>query len=151
MEPKADAPVVAVVVETDSTPANIGVHGIRFERFLNDAALVDVVVGHRPFLLESTSEFERHHVLRVKGTTIEAACDFDGNSRSGSAKGARSVYSAGTVTIKMVSGGGTLVFDVKKVEETTERTANGQPTVTGHKETSTRYRLAGAGTCKSSS
>ena len=134
----------AVAIEEAETPAAIGVRGVRFEPFLDDATLIDIIVDHEPYRLESSHRFERHHILRRTAAGIEPACDFDGASRSGYAKGPRSVATVRTVTVQRAGAGR---FDVTSAEETSERTGGGAPTVTDRKEVVTRYRLGESGSC----
>ncbi len=146
--PHGSESVAPVEVETGSTPAELGVRGVRFERFLDGADLVDVVVEHTPFQLESSHQFDRHHVVRTRGGALTLACDLDDDDTSSYAKGPRSVTSRRTVTVSRVPGAAPLQFDVKTVSATEERTAEAPPVVTDRTESSTRYELPPSGTCR---
>lgn len=139
-----------VEVETDKTPADLGVRGIRFERFLGRTDFVDVVVGHRPFRLEVSFEQERHHVLRRRGAAIALACGFDGGMSSSFAKGPRSVVGTRVVTVEEMpaagSAAGTLTFDVVAVDEQVESGVSASPEKR-RTETRARYQLPLAGVC----
>jgi hypothetical protein len=145
IEPTPGAAVMFAVVEFAENPAAVGLRGIRFEPFLGSGDLTDVIVAHHPFQLESSREFDRHYVLRRTSTGLNAACSFNGNVRSGYAKGPRSVSSTHTVTLAKTSPA---TFQLTIVDETTERGMDtAQPQVTEHKEATVRYSLAPGGVC----
>jgi hypothetical protein len=150
LEPSGSTPLSVVEVESDATPADLGVRGIRFGLFLGEPSLYDVVVAHMPFRLEVTYTFERHHVLRQRGTTLAPACDYGGDTMSSYSKGIRSVVSRRTVTVEREAGGGRLRFDVKAVDETSESQNAGTPgpaSTTERAASATRYELSDSGVC----
>jgi hypothetical protein len=138
-----------VEIETGENPAAMGVSGVHFEPFLGAVGVMDVVVGHKLHQLETSSTFERHHILRRRGKVLTGACNFDGSSTSSTAKGPRSVTSTRTVSIeKVMTQGGPFLFDVKSVEETSERTDSGPSTSLGRHDSAKRYDLPMSGMCK---
>jgi hypothetical protein len=146
VEPAGNEAVQPLEIESEKTPADLGVRGIRFETFLGSESLVDVVVGHHPFRLEVTYENERHHVLRRYGARLSLACEFDGSMSSSFAKGMRSVSETRTVSVEKGAGTGVLTFDVKGATDLVETGPGAAP---GHvrSETSTRYQLPDTGSC----
>lgn len=119
-------------LEHDETPAAFGVRGVEFRAFLGSADLYDVVVSHAPFMLETSSRFDTHHVLRRRGTALEAACEFPGGSTSSSSKGIGSMSGTRRVAVERMPEG---------------QTGQQAPRTTSHAETSTTFALASAGMC----
>jgi hypothetical protein len=151
-EPAASAAVAPLVLETDRTPADIGVHGVTFTpSFLGASELVDIDVAHRPFRLETSSAFDTHHVVRRGRSTITPACDFAGGAQSSTSKGIGSVNTVRTTAIERVSSAaGMVTFDVKYADEVQRRQTN-DATAPVERTTTTsrkRYELPTAGACK---
>ena len=134
-----------VEIESDKTPAEIGIHGISFQPFLGENNLVDVVVSHRPFRLEESYSFDSHHVLRKQDAALSLACDFAGASTSSYSKGIGSTTSQRTVTVEKLAGVKNLQFEVKAIQETTRQPAQGKPE---RSESLQRYELEATGICK---
>jgi hypothetical protein len=147
-EPTGSAPAQPIELERDRTPAQLGIRGIQFTVFLGDSDLYDLVVNHEPFMLETSRRFETHHVLRRRGTRLESACEFPGSDASSSSKGMGSVSGSRRVTVERVSGGVTLRFLVRTVDETTERSSRqAAPVSTSHSESTKEYELPATGPC----
>lgn len=150
-EPTGSTPAQPAELERDRTPAQLGIRGIQFTVFLGDSDLYDLVVSHEPFMLETSRRFETHHVLRRRGTRLESVCEFPGNDGSSSSKGMGSVTSARRVSVERVSGGVTLRFLVRTIDETTEQSSNQAARVTtSHSESSKQYDLPATGACHES-
>jgi hypothetical protein len=109
-----------VVLERARTPADLGVHDVRFTSFLGTRDLFDVEVRHQPFMLETNRTFSTHHVLRRQGDALSAVCDLDGGSSSSYSKGIGSNTTTREVTITRVPG--TVInFSVRMVAKTVQR------------------------------
>jgi hypothetical protein len=144
-EPDARGLTVLVELENDKQPADIGVNGIRFEPFLGEKDLVDVIVNHHPFMLEMSHIFDRHHILRRSGGRLAVVGEFDGNSKWDTAKGYRSIIEENIVVIEKAAGTGPLQFDVKIAHVRTEREGPTAAPVTERKENVVRYALSASG------
>jgi hypothetical protein len=147
-EPAGGGRAQPVELERAPEPADLGVRGLRFAAFLGTPGLVDVVVGHEPFTLESSRRFETHHVLRRRGARLEAACEFPGDATSSASKGIGSITSTRRVTVARIAGGPAPGFRVTTTDETAEQ-ANHQatPVSTARRVSSTSYDLPAAGVC----
>jgi hypothetical protein len=147
-EPAGSGPAQPAELERDKTPAQLGVRGIQFNGFLGESGVYDVVVDHEPFMLETSRSFETHHVLRRGENGLETACAFPGNDTSSSSKGVGSITGTRRVTVERLSGGATLRFLVRTIDETTEQAPNqAAPVTTAHTESTRQYDLPAAGTC----
>lgn len=147
------SPSKPIDLETDQTPANLGVRGVEFSRFLDQQDLYDIEVQHHPFMLETSMEFSTHHVVRRVGGVLTLACDFDGGRQSSSSKGIGSMSSKHTVTAEKAPGtaaAGTLLFDLKSVDETRNTQSNDPkaPAETTRNESRKHYELPATGACK---
>jgi hypothetical protein len=144
-EPSRGASPSPIVLETDKSPADIGVDSVRIASFLGEGGLMDVTVGHRPFQLEMSRTYDRHHLLRGDGGRLFPAGEFDGDSSWGYAKGPRSVTETVTVTISRPPGDGSLSFDVRSVRVKTEKSAPNAPPAVERREEVTRFEPDAAG------
>lgn len=138
----------AAELERARTPADLGLRGIRLEPFLGSSDLVDVVVRHEPFQLETSRSFTTHHLVRRGAAGLEAACEFAGEASSSSSKGIGSVTSTRSVTVEPAAGGPGRRFAVRIVDETTERSRQAPPVVTAHADSTIRFELPAAGSCR---
>jgi hypothetical protein len=136
-----------VVVERARTPADLGVHGVRFTPFLGTRDLIDVEVTHQPFLLETSRTFTTHHLLRRQGDALTLVCDLDGGSFSSYSKGIGSNTTTREVTITRVPGTA-VIFSVRVVAKITQqRDRESVPTVDS--TTSVKwYELPVVGPCR---
>ena len=148
LEPAGSASVRPAELERDQTPAQLGIRGITFTRFLSASDVYDLVVGHDPFMLEMSRHFETHHVLRRQGTNLDLACEFPGSSTSSASKGIGSIGQTNRVTVERVPGGTPFRFFVKTVEERTEQSGN-QAATSSRSETTKEYELPSSGACTS--
>jgi hypothetical protein len=144
-EPDAKGLTLVVELETDKEPADIGVDGIRFEPFLGERDLLDVIVGHRPFQLEMSRLFDRHHILRRAGGRLTVAGEFDGGSKSSAAKGYRSISEENVVAVEKVAGAGPLQFDLKITHVRTEQNGPKEAPTVERKQDIVRYVMSAAG------
>lgn len=147
-DPGPTAEAKPIVLEHDRDPAQFGVRGVQFGAFLGVAGLYDIEVRHEPHQLEISRSFSTHHITRRRDAGLDLACDFGGGMSSSSSKGIGSISSVRIVTIEKLSDAPAFTFDVKAVDETTERrNRDTVGTVTARNEVRTRYELPARGPC----
>jgi hypothetical protein len=147
-DPAPTASAMPVVLERDRDPAQFGIRGVQFGPFLGVAGLYDVEVGHEPHQLEISRSYSTHHIIRRDDAGLAHACEYGGGMSSSSSKGIGSIRSARTITVEKLGDGPALKFDVKAIDETTERrNRDTVGTVTAHDEVRTHYELPAQGSC----
>ena len=144
-EPDAKGLTNLVELETDKVPADIGVAGVRFEPFLGERDLLDVVIGHRPFQLEMSRLFDIHHIMRRAGGRLTVVGEFEGDAKSSAAKGFRSISEERSVAVEKVAGDGPLQFDLKITHVRTEQNGPKEAPSVERKEEVIRYALSASG------
>ena len=147
VEPAAGARAAPVELEQGDNPAAIGLRGIHFGSFLGSSTLLELVVDHSPFMLETSHSFSTHHVLRRNGAAMESACNFNGDSTSSYSKGIGGSSTTRRVEVEAAPAKGGLGFAVKTVEETKESEGGKPPAVTAHSEKRSLYVLPATGNC----
>jgi hypothetical protein len=148
-DPGSSAAEKPVILERDRDPAQFGVRGIQFGRFLGIAGLYDVEIRHEPHQLEMSRSYSTHHIIRRGDAGLVHSCEYGGGMSSSSSKGIGSISSVRTVTVEKVRDAPALAFDVKVIDETTERrNRDTVGTVTAHSELRTHYELPAQGTCR---
>ncbi|HEY2805668.1 MAG TPA: hypothetical protein VGI92_07420 [Gemmatimonadales bacterium] len=135
-------------LERASTPADLGLRGITFASFLGANGIVDVVVNHVPFQLESSRSFETHHLVRRAASGLDAACEFPGQSTSSASKGIGSIQGASRVTITRTGQGLPIEFMVRQVDQTTEQSRGAAPVTSVQSDSTRRYQLPSSGKCR---
>ena len=145
VEPAGTEPVLPAELESDQTPVDLGIAGVRFGPFLGTDDLIEAVVSHHPFRLETTMMFDRHFVLRRSGNSLTVVGDFEGDSTSTTAKGYRTVAAKRTGSVEKVAGASPLQFDLKTVQITTEQSGQGPAVVLERSENVKRYVLSASG------
>jgi hypothetical protein len=108
-------------LERAATPVDIAVDDVRFLPFLENPALIDAAVLHKPFMLESSGSFETHHLMRRKGKALSACGEFAGSATSWSSKGMGSMGSSRRITVEKLPSEQNLLFRVTTVETTMEQ------------------------------
>ena len=148
-ERKNRFPVHPVELESAATPSELGIRGIRISWFDGFPNMLDVCVTHEPFMLETSSRFDTHHLVRIRGSALEVACEFPGDAISSTSKGMRSVTRARAVTIRRQEDANPPVFTVTTVSEELERegSATARPRVLSHNERTRTFEVPPAGPC----
>jgi hypothetical protein len=147
-DPGSTATVTPLVLERDRSPAQLGIRGVQFGPFLGVAGLYEVEVGHEPHQLEFSHSYSTHHIIRRDDAGLAHACEFGGRMSSSSSKGIGSISSVRIVTVEKLRDAPAISFDVKAVDETTERrNRDTVGTVTARNEVRTRYEIAARGPC----
>lgn len=136
-----------VVVERAHTPADLGVHGVRFLPFLGTRDLVDVEVTHQPFMLETSRTFSTHHLLRRQGETLSLVCDLEGGSFSSFSKGIGSNTTTREVTITRVPGTA-MIFTVRVVAKIVQQRDRASAPVVDSTISVKWYELPVVGPCR---
>jgi len=136
-----------VVVERAHTPADLGVHGVRFSPFLGTRDLVDVEVTHQPFMLETSRTFTSHHLLRRQGEALSLVCDLEGGSFSSFSKGIGSNTTTREVTITRVPGA-PLIFTVRVVAKIVQQRDRASAPVIDSTVSVKWYELPVVGSCR---
>ena len=136
-------------VESGNTPADIGVRGVSFSPFLGVPDLLDAIVTHEPFMLESSRRFDTHHLLRCSGKMLTACCEFEGAAHSSSSKGMRSSGSTRSVTFEKLPSEKNLLVRVHTVDEETEQAdRSAVPKTVSRNETVKDYEMPASGPCR---
>jgi hypothetical protein len=136
-----------VVVERARTPADLGVHGVRFSPFLGTRDLIDVEITHQPFMLETSRTFISHHLLRRQGDALSLVCDLDGGSYSSFSKGIGSNTTTREVTITRVPGTA-LIFTVRVVAKIVQQRDRASAPVVDSTISVKWYELPVVGPCR---
>ena len=136
-----------VVLERAHTPADLGVHGVRFLPFLGTRDLVDVEVTHQPFMLETGRTFTSHHLLRHQGETLSLVCDLEGGSFSSFSKGIGSNTTTREVTITRVPGAA-MIFTVRVVAKIVQQRDRASAPVVDSTISVKWYELPVVGPCR---
>lgn len=136
-----------VLLEHAHTPADLGVRGVQFTRFLGTRDLYDVEINHQPFTLETSHTFSTHHILRLQGDALVLVCDLDGGSSSSYSKGIGSNTTTRDVTIARLPGAA-VVFSVRVTAKTVQRRGGEVATATDSSENVKWYEIPPVGTCR---
>lgn len=137
-----------IVLAQDKTPEDIGEIDLKISRFFDVADVYDIEVNYHPYTLNSTLKYNKHHLVRFKGSNSEKICEFLGTSISTYSNGIKSISYSRQVSIEKVPAEDAFKFKVIAIEKNSEQNYSKEPILISQNEDVKEYKLSATGVSK---